>query len=75
MDGAVIGRNCIVAAGSLVTANTRVEDGQLVLGRPAKTVRAVTAQEIAKNERRSQKYVRHALEYARHQGTPPVGAP
>jgi carbonic anhydrase/acetyltransferase-like protein (isoleucine patch superfamily) len=69
MDGAVIGRNCIVAAGSLVTANSRIDDGQLVLGRPAKVVRAVTPEEIAKNERRSQKYVRHADAYARSQGT------
>jgi carbonic anhydrase/acetyltransferase-like protein (isoleucine patch superfamily) len=63
LDGAVIGRNCIVGAGSLVTATARFEDGQLLLGRPAKVVRAVTADEIAKNEQRAQRYVRNAAKY------------
>jgi carbonic anhydrase/acetyltransferase-like protein (isoleucine patch superfamily) len=70
MDGAVIGRNCIVAAGSLVPAGAQFQgDGQVLLGRPAKVVRAVTPEEIAKNEQRAQKYVRNALKYAQaHEG-------
>jgi carbonic anhydrase/acetyltransferase-like protein (isoleucine patch superfamily) len=64
MDGAVVGKRCIVAAGSLVTAGARFEDGTVVMGRPAKPVRAVTAEEVEKNERRVQKYVRAASMYA-----------
>lgn len=64
MDGAVVGKRCIVAAGSLVTAGARFEDGTVVMGRPARPVRAVTAEEVEKNERRVQKYVRAAAMYA-----------
>lgn len=64
MDGAVIGRRCIVAAGSLVTAGSRFEDESVVMGRPAKVVRSVTAEEIEKNKRRVQKYIRAAATYA-----------
>jgi carbonic anhydrase/acetyltransferase-like protein (isoleucine patch superfamily) len=65
MDLAVIGRRCIVAAGSLVTAGSRFEDETVVMGRPAKAVRSVTAEEIEKNERRVEKYIRTAALYAR----------
>jgi len=64
MDGAVIGRRCIIAAGSLVTAGSRFEDETVVMGRPAKPVRSVTAEEIEKNERRVKKYIRNAAMYA-----------
>jgi carbonic anhydrase/acetyltransferase-like protein (isoleucine patch superfamily) len=64
MDLAVIGRRCIVAAGSLVTAGSRFEDETVVMGRPAKAVRSVTAEEIEKNERRVEKYIRTAALYA-----------
>ena len=74
MDGAVVGRNCIVAAGSLVTSKSRFDDGQLILGRPAKVVRAATADEIANNERRSQRYVAMALQYASREGPRGGGA-
>ena len=64
MDGAVIGRRCLIAAGSLVTAGARFGDEMVVMGRPAKPVRAVTVEEIEKNERRVQKYIRNAAIYA-----------
>ncbi len=64
MDGAVVGRRCIVAAGSLVTAGARFEDETVVMGRPARPVRSVTAAEIEQNERRVQKYIRNAAVYA-----------
>ncbi len=64
MDGAVVGRRCIVAAGSLVTAGARFEDETVVMGRPARPVRSVTAEEIEQNARRVQKYVRSAAVYA-----------
>lgn len=64
MDDAVIGKNCIVAAGSLITANSRFEDGMLILGRPAKVVRKVTAEEIQRNEYRVENYMMSKSLYA-----------
>ena len=36
LDGAKIGNDCIIGAGSLVTKNTVIPDGSLVMGSPAK---------------------------------------
>lgn len=46
MDGARIGKNCLVGAGSLVTEGSVFPDGQLIVGRPAKSKRALTQSEI-----------------------------
>ncbi len=47
MDGSYIAKNCIVAAGSLVTEGFRhLEEGWLILGRPAKAVRRLKAEEL-----------------------------
>jgi carbonic anhydrase/acetyltransferase-like protein (isoleucine patch superfamily) len=75
LDGAVIGRNCIVGAGSLVTPNARFEDEQVILGRPAKAVRAVTAAEVEENEQRAQRYLRNAAIYAAGGRAPRGGGP
>ncbi len=45
MDGAEIGDNCIVAAGSLVTPNTKIPEGSMVMGSPAKVKRELTEEE------------------------------
>ena len=42
----VIGRNCLVGAGALVTRRTAVPDGSLVLGNPAKIKRSLSAKEL-----------------------------
>ncbi|GIL07290.1 MAG: gamma carbonic anhydrase family protein [Betaproteobacteria bacterium] len=47
MNGAVIGRNCLVAAGSVVTERKVFPDRSLILGAPAKLVRELTDAEIA----------------------------
>ena len=41
LDGAEIGDDCLVAAGSLVTPRTKIPPRSLVVGRPAKRVREV----------------------------------
>lgn len=48
LNGAHIGRNCIIGAGALVTGNMQIADGSLVMGSPAKIVRPVRPEEIAK---------------------------
>lgn len=42
LNGAVIGSGCIVGAGSLITQNKVFPDGSLIMGSPAKVVRALT---------------------------------
>jgi gamma-carbonic anhydrase len=41
MDGACIGSQCIIGAGSLVTRDTIIPDGSLVLGSPAKVIKSL----------------------------------
>ena len=47
LDGAVVGRQSVVGAGALVTQGMRIPPGSLVLGKPAKVVRALTRTERA----------------------------
>jgi carbonic anhydrase/acetyltransferase-like protein (isoleucine patch superfamily) len=45
LDAAEIGDDVMIGAGSLVTARTKIPSGMLALGRPAKVIRALTAEE------------------------------
>ncbi len=47
LDGCEIGANCIVGAAALVTPDTIVPDGKVVMGIPAKVVRDVTDADLA----------------------------
>lgn len=47
MDQAEVGNHCIIGAGSLVTEGSKFPDGHLILGRPAKAVRALKPEELA----------------------------
>lgn len=46
LNGARIGRRCIVGAGALVTEGKEFADGSLIVGAPAKAVRALSAQQF-----------------------------
>lgn len=46
MDGAIVGEQCIVGAGSLVTEGSNFPPRSLIIGRPAKVKRELTAEEI-----------------------------
>ena len=46
MDGAEIGEQSIVGAGSLVTPGTKIPPRSLVLGSPARVKRELTEEEI-----------------------------
>ena len=63
LNGAVIGRNCLVGAGAVVTENKIFPDNSLILGSPAKVVRTLTDEDIARLQRNAQVYVerRHAF--------------
>ncbi|HEY2511128.1 MAG TPA: gamma carbonic anhydrase family protein [Polyangiaceae bacterium] len=42
LDGAEVGDECLVAAGSLVAPRTKIPPRSMVMGRPARAVRALT---------------------------------
>ncbi len=63
LNGAAIGRDCIVAAGALVPQNAQIPPRSLVMGSPAKVRRDVTEEEIAANRRSAEGYVKEAAEY------------
>ena len=46
MDDAVIGRDCVIGAGSLVTQGKVFEPRSLIMGSPARAVRELTDEEI-----------------------------
>lgn len=63
LNGAIIGSNCLVGAGSLVLEGTVIPDDSLVLGSPAKAVRAITPAQTAEILHASDHYVRNAREF------------
>ena len=48
LNGAVIGKECLVGAGAIVTEKKVFPDRSLILGAPAKVVRQLTDEEAAK---------------------------
>jgi len=65
LDEAVIGSGSVVGAGALVTARTVIPPRSLVLGAPAKVVRALTAEDEAFHRALAAKYVRLKENYLR----------
>jgi carbonic anhydrase/acetyltransferase-like protein (isoleucine patch superfamily) len=57
LDGVRIGRQSLIAAGSLVTPNTQIPPRSLVMGAPARIKRELTGDEIANISRNWQSYV------------------
>ncbi len=63
LDGAVIGEESIVGAGSLVTKNKIFPPRSLIMGAPAKAVRTLTDEDIAELYASAQRYVEFKNEY------------
>lgn len=63
LDGAVLGAGSLVGAGALVTMNTVVPPRSLVVGSPARVVRALTDDEVARNVANAVHYVRMSRMY------------
>jgi carbonic anhydrase/acetyltransferase-like protein (isoleucine patch superfamily) len=57
LNGARIGRNCLVGAGALVTEGKEFPDGVLIVGSPAKVVRELTPEQIARLKASAAHYV------------------
>jgi carbonic anhydrase/acetyltransferase-like protein (isoleucine patch superfamily) len=70
LDGAVIGKQSIIGAKALVTQGTRIPPGSMVLGAPAKVVRALTRKERAGLKAWAKKYVGNAAYCLKHRINP-----
>lgn len=64
LNGARIGRHCLIGAGALVTENMEIPDGQLVLGSPARIVKALDDKTIEMLRQGANHYVENARNYA-----------
>ena len=65
LNGAKIGRNCIVGAGALVTEGKQFPDGSLIVGSPAKVVRALSPAQFEMLSHLAEHYV---AQTRRHRG-------
>ncbi|MBI5386155.1 MAG: gamma carbonic anhydrase family protein [Verrucomicrobia bacterium] len=66
LDGAVIGAQSILGAKALVTQGAKIPPGSLVLGAPAKVVRALTAKERKGLKAWAKKYSENAAYCLKH---------
>lgn len=57
LNGAVIGKNCLVGAGAIVTEGKQFPDRVLILGAPAKIVRELSDEDVARLASSAQNYV------------------
>lgn len=56
LDGAVIAENCLVGAMSMVKAGFTCEPGQLIVGSPARAIRALTEQDLTWKKLNTREY-------------------
>ena len=71
LDGAEIGARSIIGAGALVTGGKVIPPGSLVLGSPAKVVRALSLEEQAGIKVWAEKYVALSRAYRERPGASP----
>ena len=64
LNGAVIGERCLVGAGALVTEGKIFEPQMLIVGSPARAIRALTEQEVAALTVSAAHYADKAAHYA-----------
>lgn len=60
LNGARVGADSLVGAGALLTEGKVYPPGSLILGSPAKVVRSLTAEEIARHTHMAENYRRRA---------------
>lgn len=58
LNGAKIGKNCLVGAGALVTEGKEFPDNSLIIGAPAKAVRTLSDDDIARMHGNTGNYVK-----------------
>ncbi len=65
LNGAKIGKNCLVGANALVTEGKEFPDNSLIVGSPAKAIRALDASSDAKLRASAAGYVRNFKRFAK----------
>jgi len=63
LDGAKVGKYCLVGAGTVITPRTEIPDRSLVLGSPGRVKRQLTDEEVNQIKINSDEYVNLASEY------------
>ena len=63
MDGVVVGDDCLIGAGALVTEHTKIPPGSLVIGAPARVKRPLREAELAWLKTSARNYVQYARDY------------
>lgn len=63
LNNARVGRNCLVGAQALITEGKEYPDGMLIVGSPARAIRALTAQELERIAGNRQRYIERAKRY------------
>jgi carbonic anhydrase/acetyltransferase-like protein (isoleucine patch superfamily) len=66
LDGVVIGSQCIIGANALVTKGTQIPDGSLVLGCPARVVKALTPEQRTELKPHAVTYAENAAYHLEH---------
>jgi carbonic anhydrase/acetyltransferase-like protein (isoleucine patch superfamily) len=64
LNHAVVGDNCVVGANSLITEGKSFPPGSLIMGAPAKVVRQLNPDEVAKIQEAAKSYVEKCVIYA-----------
>jgi carbonic anhydrase/acetyltransferase-like protein (isoleucine patch superfamily) len=64
LSGSDIGEECIIGAGAVVPPGMKVPSRSVVMGLPAKVVRAVTDEEVARTRMINERYREMARRYA-----------
>lgn len=63
LNGASIGKHCLVGAGALITEGKEFPDGSMIIGSPAKVVKALTPEQITNIGEIAGRYVQNAQRY------------
>ncbi len=63
MNGAIIRKGCVVGAGAIVTEGKEFPENSLILGAPAKVVRSLDPDELAKRTSGAARYVLNGQRY------------
>jgi len=67
MDGSRIGEDCIIGAGTLITPNTVIPSGSMVVGAPGKVKRKLNDNEILSIRDSADHYVGDVLSYSNNE--------
>jgi carbonic anhydrase/acetyltransferase-like protein (isoleucine patch superfamily) len=65
LNGAVIGKNCLIGAGCLITEGKEIPDNSLVMGAPGKVVRELSSEQAARVALGALHYVENWKRYRR----------